>query len=87
LVVLAGVVLFVIFGAGEVLLAGLTVATLVVSAFEKFAYQKSMAAYESLIRKLANRVETLEGVALTPMVPSDAAPGVRVADATKRRAS
>lgn len=58
-----------------------------VSALEKFAYQRSMVAYESLIRKLANRVETLEGVTLTPMVPSEAAPGVRVEDAAKRQAS
>jgi hypothetical protein len=58
-----------------------------VSAWEKFAYQRSMLAYESLVRKLANRVETLEGVALSPVVPSEAAPGVRVADASKRRAS
>lgn len=87
LVVLTGVVLFVGFGAGEVFLASLTIATVVVSAFEKFSYQRSMEAYESVVRKLANRVEALEGVGLSPMVPSDAAPGVRVEDATERHVS
>lgn len=87
LIVLVGVVLFVSFSAGEIFLAGLTIATVLVSAAEKLVYQRSMVAYESLVRKLVNRVETLEGVELTPIVPSAADPGVRVADATKRRAS
>lgn len=35
---------------------------LVVSAIEKFTYQAEMTAYETLIRKLVNRIEALEGV-------------------------
>lgn len=86
LVVLSGVVLFMIFNFGVGFFAGLTIATVMVSTFEKFSYQRTMLAYESVVRKLAHRVETLEGVELTPMVPSEDVPGVRVEAATKGEA-
>lgn len=57
LVVVTGVVLFTTFGASLIFLAGLTVATLAVSTSEKFVYQRNMEAYESLIRKLVDRLE------------------------------
>lgn len=85
-VVLAGVVLFTYFGASIVFLAGLTVATLVVSASEKLVYQRNMEAYESLIRKLVNRVERLEGVPQTPPIDAAAMPGVNVSAVPERSA-
>jgi hypothetical protein len=87
LIVLVGVVLFVSFGAGQAFLAGLTIVTVVISASEKFAYQRSMLRYESLIRKLVNRVESLEDVPASPMIPAESPPAIRVSDAVKRRAS
>lgn len=86
LVVLSGVVLFTYFGASIIFLAGLTVATLIVSASEKLVYQRNMEAYESLIRKLVNRVEALEGVPQTPSIEAAAMPGVNVSGARDRSA-
>ena len=80
LVILVGVVLFVAFGAGVIFLAGLTVVTVLVAASEKFTYQRTMAAYESLVRKLVNRMETLEGVPPTRTVDSKEIPSVNVSE-------
>jgi hypothetical protein len=77
-VVLSGVVLFVAFGVSILFLAGLTVATLIVSSFEKLVYQRNMESYESLIRKLVNRVEVVEGVPRSPVVAASDLPGVNV---------
>lgn len=86
LVVLAGVALFTYFGASIIFLAGLTVATLIVSASEKLVYQRNMEAYESLIRKMVNRLERLEGVPQTPEVEAASMPGVNVTSAQGRPA-
>jgi hypothetical protein len=86
LVVLAGVALFTYFGASIIFLAGLTVATLIVSASEKLVYQRNMEAYESLIRKMVNRLERLEGVPQTPEVEAASMPGVNVTGAQGRPA-
>jgi type II secretory pathway component PulM len=77
-VVLLGVVLFTAFGASIIFLAGLTVATIVVSSSEKLVYQRNMEAYESLIRKLVNRLEKAEGVPETTSVDAASMPGVNV---------
>ncbi len=37
------------------------------SRIEKFTHHRAMAGYETLIRKLAHRVERLEGLQRTPM--------------------
>lgn len=81
LTILVGVVLFVAYGAGVIFLAGLTVVTVVVAASEKFSYQRTMVAYESLVRKLVNRLETAEGVPPTHFVDSKDIPSVNVSDA------
>lgn len=70
-VLMLGVVLFLAYGFGAVFLAGLTVATLLVSLAEKMTYQRAMDSYERLIHKLVNRVERLEGVSLTRPVDDD----------------
>lgn len=80
LVVLTGVVLFVAFGASIIFLAGLTVATLIVSTSEKLVYQRNMEAYESLIRKLVNRLEKAEGVPETYPVDAASVPGINVSE-------
>ena len=85
LVVVTGVVLFTAFGASIIFLAGLTVATLVVSTTEKLVYQRNMESYESLIRKLANRLESLEGVPQTESVPASSMPGVNVSGGFQER--
>ncbi len=85
-VLLTGVVLFAYFGASIVFLVGLTVATLVVSTWEKLVYQRNMAAYESLIRKLANRLEKLEGVPQTVPASPSSIPGVNVTVGQERTA-
>lgn len=85
-VLLTGVALFTYFGASIVFLAGLTVATLVVSTWEKLVYQRNMEAYESLIRKLANRLERSEGVPQTAPASASALPGVNVTVGQERTA-
>ena len=77
-VVILGVVLFALFGVGPLFFAGLTAATVIVSAMEKLTYQRSMRSYESLVRKLVHRVEELEGVPLTPVGREESEPGVFV---------
>ncbi len=77
-VVLTGVILFTAFGASIIFLAGLTVATLIVSSWEKLVYQRNMESYESLIRKLVNRLETVEGVPQSATVDASDMPGVNV---------
>lgn len=80
LVVVVGVTLFLIYGVSNVFLAGLTVVTVAVATLEKLTYQRWMLRYESVIRKLSNRVEHLEGVPKTSPVPEDSPPSVRVTE-------
>lgn len=84
-VVLTGVILFTAFGASLIFLAGLTVATLAVSTAEKLVYQRNMESYESLIRKLVNRLETAEGVPASPTVKAPDMPGVNVSGGFEER--
>ncbi len=78
LVALTGVVLFAWFGVGAAFFAGLTGATVLVSAIEKITYQRAMLRYESVIRKLVNRVEVLEGVPQSPPTAKDSNPTIWV---------
>ncbi len=71
LAVLVVIFLFFQLGVSEAWFAGMALTLLVVSAIEKVSYQRTMIAYESLIRKLVHRVESLEGV---PLTPDDAKP-------------
>ena len=82
-IILVAVVLFVTFGASVVFLAGLTVATVVVAAVEKLVYQQNMESYESLVRKMVNSLESLEGVPLSPSIDASAMPGVNVSDVSR----
>jgi hypothetical protein len=65
LIALSGLVVFPIFGFGFPLLATLFVLMVGVSILEKLTYTKSMSNYDSLVRKLANRIEVLEGLPMT----------------------
>ena len=78
---LVGLALFVAFGAGVIFLAGLTVATIAVAAWEKYSYQRTMVTYETVIRKLVNRLEVAEGVPQSDVVGADSAPAVNLSDA------
>ncbi len=66
-----GIALFALFGAGIELLAGISVATIAVSAVEKLTYTRAMTRYESLVRKLVHRLESLEGTPLSPIGEAD----------------
>ena len=58
---LVALVLFVAYRIGLVWISGVAAAILVVSAIEKVSYTRAMLHYKSLVRKLVNRVEQLEG--------------------------
>jgi hypothetical protein len=81
-IVLLGVSLFAAYGVSMIFFAGLTAATILVSAVEKLTYQRAMMRYESLIRKLVHRVERLEQVPLSVASDKDSTPTIRV---TRRR--
>ncbi len=78
LVALTGVVLFAWFGVSAIFFAGLTSATVLVSAIEKITYQRAMLRYESMIRKLVNRIEVLEEVPQSPPTSEDSDPTIWV---------
>jgi Flp pilus assembly protein TadB len=59
--VLVALVLFVAYQVGVIWISGVATAILVVSAVEKFSYARVMLDQKSLVRKLVNRVEQLEG--------------------------
>lgn len=58
--------LFILLGFSVAWFAGIAFTLLVISAIEKYSYQKKMLTYESLITKLVHRIEKLEGVPLSP---------------------
>jgi hypothetical protein len=58
----------------------LTLVVVAISTTEKFTYHRAMTTYEGLIRKLAHRVEELEGLQLTP---NNADPAVERGSARK----
>jgi hypothetical protein len=55
------------YGAGTLAITGISLVILVVSAIEKVSYAREILVYKSLVRKLVNRVETLQEVEFTPL--------------------
>jgi hypothetical protein len=70
-VVLVALISFADYGLSASWFAAIAGTILAVSAIEKVLYHRTMASYESLIRKLVHRVEQLEG---EPLTPHDAVP-------------
>ncbi len=85
LIVLIAVVFFVGFGASVIFLAALAVSTVLVSATEKFIYQRNMQSYESLVRKLVSQLELIEGVPLSTAIPASSTPRINVTDTSLRQ--
>lgn len=69
--VVLGVALFALYGAGVELMTGLAVAAIGISAIEKITYTRAMENYESVVRKLTHQLERLEGTSLSPIADTD----------------
>jgi hypothetical protein len=65
--VLIALGLFVAYRIGMIWISGVAASILVVSAVEKISYARAMLHHKSLVRKLVNRVEQLEGTAPTAL--------------------
>jgi hypothetical protein len=65
--VLVALALFVTYRIGVIWISGVAAAILVVSAVEKISYARAMLHHKSLVRKLVNRVEQLEGTTPTAL--------------------
>jgi len=65
--VLVALALFVTYRIGVIWISGVAASILVVSAVEKISYAKAMLHHKSLVRKLVNRVEQLEGTTPTAL--------------------
>lgn len=61
------VVAFAVYGLSAPAFGAVTGAVLAIGTLEKIVSQRKLVHYEALVRKLVNRIEELEGAAITPV--------------------
>jgi hypothetical protein len=67
LMLFTGLLLFSSYGVSLLALTAITVVIIVVSAIEKISYAREILIYKSLVRALARRLESVQGMELTPL--------------------
>jgi hypothetical protein len=67
LMLLAGLLLFSLYGLDLRAITGFALVIVVISAIEKITYAREILIYKSLVRALARRLEEVQGIEITPL--------------------